>query len=78
MYVAGLGIAYVDFEIFGVVGSVRIVRGVSGAEKVAFAIFGVVGGVGAEEVDGAEEVVGGMKFVEVRRVGSTEKEVVIV
>ena len=78
IYVAGLSIAHVDFAIFGVVGGVRIVRGVSGAEEAAFAIFGVVGGVNAERVDGAEEVVGGMKVVEVRGVGSTEKEIAIV
>lgn len=44
MYVAGLGIAHVDFAIFGVAG-VGVVRGVGGAKEVAFVTFRVVEGV---------------------------------
>lgn len=75
MYIAGLGITYVDFMIFGVAG-IGVVKGVSGAEKIAFATFGVV-----EDMKGvqgpaiaAQLSFGVAKRLDAGKVGKTKKK----
>lgn len=75
MYVAGLGITYVDFMIFGVAG-IGVVKGVNGAEKIAFATFGVVedmGGVQGPAIT-AQLSFGVAKRFDAGEIGKTKKK----